>query len=113
MNKVMLVGRLAADPEIVGEVARIRLAVDNWDSANQTKGADFIPCVAFKTNKTTLENYAKKGDRIGIEGRLSIKTKDQADGTKRTYTDVLVDRVELLSDKRKTEDDEFVAPTGW
>lgn len=101
MNNVQLVGRLTKDPEIrvIAEsqksVARFTVAVNR----NKTD-ADFIPCVAFDKKAELLEKYVHKGDRIGVIG--SIKTVSyEKDGHKVYTTDVYVNEIEFLQDKKE------------
>lgn len=101
MNNVQLVGRLTKDPEIrvIAEsqksVARFIVAVNR----NRNE-ADFISCVAFDKKAELLEKYFHKGDRIGVIG--SIKTGSyEKDGRKVYTTEIYVDKIEFLQDKRE------------
>lgn len=105
MNKAILIGRLAKDPEIrytqTGmAVASFTLAVNRRvkkDSNQQT--ADFIPCVAWSKLAETIGNYLTKGKRIGIEGRIQVRSYDAKDGTKRYVTEIVVSEMEFLDSK--------------
>ena len=74
MNKVTLIGRLCADPEVrrttSGKtVARFRLAVDRRGKGEE-KAADFIQCVAWEKSAELVEKYLKKGTKIAVSGRI-------------------------------------------
>ena len=91
MNKVILMGRLTADPEIryIGEnhtcVARYSLAVDRrYSSNNGEDTADFIRCVAFGKSGEFAEKYLRKGLKIAICGR--IQTGSYMKEGKKVYT---------------------------
>ena len=101
MNKVILVGRITRDPEIrvnqdQKEIARFTVAVNR-----NKKETDFIPCVAFDRKAELLEKYFKKGDRIGVTGRLQIGSYTNKDGVRMTTVDVIADEIEFLQDKRE------------
>lgn len=104
MNNVTLVGRLTRDPERFGEgdkrVARFTLAVDRVGRDN---GADFIQCVAFQKTADVLMQFITKGARIGVEGRITTSSYTNKDGNKAYSTDVAVNRIEFL-DNKKTEE---------
>ena len=104
MNNVILIGRLARDPDVRGEgekkSARFTLAVDNWNG--KEKGADFISCVAFRKTAENVAQYLTKGSKVAVSGKISTGSYTKQDGTKVYTTDVLVDRVEFVESK-KTE----------
>lgn len=97
MNKVTLIGRLTKDPElkfIPGSgtaVTSITLAVDNYNSKTNEKGADFIPVVIWGKSAENVAQYCQKGRQIAISGRISIRSYDAKDGTKRYATEVVAD----------------------
>ena len=77
MNKVILIGRLCADPDVrysQGEnsmaVARYRLAVDRRYKREDEQNVDFISCVAFGKNGEFAEKYLHKGIKIAVCGRI-------------------------------------------
>ena len=74
MNKVILIGRLVADPEVRytqdnKAVARYRLAVDRQFKQEGQPTADFIGCVAFGNNADFAAKYLTKGIKIAVEGK--------------------------------------------
>lgn len=104
MNKVVLLGRLARDPEVRytkdnTAVARFTLAVDRMKKEDP---ADFISCVAFRKTAELMEKYCRKGTKIALEGRIQTGSYEK-DGQKIYTTDVIVDRMEFAGGKR--EDD--------
>lgn len=103
MNKVILLGRVTKTPELQktknGEsLLRFNLAVDNHGHE-----ADFINCVAFKTNADNIAKYVGKGQQLCIEGRLQINQYTDQDGTRKSSYSVVVDRFYFTADKRKDE----------
>ena len=104
MNKVILIGRLTADPEIKTTqggttVARYRLAVDRMYKKDGQPTADFISCVSFTHNAEFAQKYLHKGQRIAIEGRIQTGSYDAQDGTKRYTTDIVIDHHEFCESK--------------
>lgn len=106
MNKVNLIGRLVADPEIrysQGEkstcVARYRLAVDRRFKREGEQDADFISCVAFGKQGEFAEKYFKKGTKIAITGRIQTGSYTNKDGQKVYTTDVMVEEQEFAESK--------------
>lgn len=94
MNKVILMGRLTADPEIrcfkkgkeEVSVARYRLAVDRVGSDE----SDFISCVVFGAGADFAEKFLSKGKKILISGKLQTGSYETEDGETRYTTDVIV-----------------------
>lgn len=92
MNKVMLIGRLTKDPELRytpgggKAVATFTLAVDNGNG-----GADFIPIVVWGRPAENAKQYITKGRQVAISGKISVRSYDAKDGTKRYVTEVVAD----------------------
>lgn len=103
MNKVMLIGRLVADPEIrytqSGKaVASYRLAVDRPFKQDGQQEADFINCVAWGKTGEFAGNYLRKGTKIAVEGRIQTGSYEK-DGVKHYTTDIVVDRHEFCESR--------------
>lgn len=101
MNKVILVGRLAADPEVrytqSGKcVASFNLAVNRYGNQQE---ADFIRIVLWEKLAELAGNSLSKGSRILIEGRLTIRAYETTDGQKRRVTEVIAQNMEFLEKK--------------
>ena len=105
MNKVILVGRLVKDPEVKTTqnqiaVCSFTLAVDRKiKSANGERQADFLSCVAWRSQAELLGKYFHKGSRIGIIGNLQSRSYDDTNGKKVYVTEVVVDEVEFVESK--------------
>ena len=97
MNKVILIGRLTKDPELKftpgsgTAVTTLTLAVDNYNSKSGEKSADFIPVVIWGKQAENTAQYMSKGSQIAVSGRISVRTYDAKDGTKRYVTEVVAD----------------------
>lgn len=111
MNKVILMGRLTADPELRQTqtglaVIRFTVAVNRRFTNKQTgeREADFISCTAWKQTAEFISRYFKKGSMICVEGELrtgSYQDKNHPDVTHYT-TDVLVSNVEFTGSKAES-----------
>ena len=110
MNRVILSGRLTADPDVrysQGEnrtcIARYRLAVDRLVRRDGQREADFISCVAFGKAGEFVEKYLAKGMKIVIAGRIQTGSYTNRDGNKVYTTDVVVEQHEFC--ERKADND--------
>lgn len=104
MNKVFLMGRLCADPDVRRSAegkptARYTLAVDR-----NKEETDYITCVAFSKNAEFAERFLKKGVKIIIEGRMHTGSYTNREGKKVYTTDIIIDRHEFAESKQKVED---------
>lgn len=97
LNKVILMGRLVADPELrqtAGgiSVATFRVAVDRNYQAKygSEKQADFVPCVAWRQTADFITRYFSKGQMIALEGSLQSRNYEDKQGQKRTAYEVIV-----------------------
>lgn len=106
MNKVILVGRLAQDPEVRytqggKAVASFNLAVNRFGGGSaQKESADFIPIVAWEKLAEICGNNLTKGSQILVEGRLQIRSYETQDGQKRRVSEVVAQNIEFLGSKR-------------
>lgn len=107
MNKVILIGRITADPELrhtQSGIASCRFTVAVNRKFKNDKGeyeADFVTCVAWRQTAEFVSKYFSKGKMIALEGTLhtgSYQDKNYPD-VKHYTTDVFVDNVEFCGDK--------------
>jgi len=102
VNKVILIGNLAADPELKKtasdiSVCTFRIAVQRRFSNQQgVREADFISVVAWRQTADLVARYLTKGRKCAVVGSLQTRTYDAQDGTKRYVTEVVADEVEFL-----------------
>lgn len=95
LNQVIMVGRLTEAPEVKEEKAYITLAIPrSFKNANGFYDTDFISCVLFNDIATNTAEYCRKGDIIGVKGRLqSQETEDKR------ITQIIAEKVTFLSSK--------------
>lgn len=117
MNKVILIGRLCADPEVrysqnqnQTAVARYRLAVDRRFKREGEQTADFISCVAFGKAAEFAEKYLRQGTKIAITGRIQTGSYTNREGQKVYTTDVVVEEQEFAESKGASGNIEGSAP---
>lgn len=105
MNKVVLVGRLTAKPELRYTAqntayTRFSVAVNrNFTNADGKRDADFINVVAWRKQAETISKFFDKGNLIALEGRLQTGSYDDKDGNKRYTVDVALDNFEFVESK--------------
>lgn len=109
LNQVVLVGRLVEQPTTKkvneSEVANITLAVPrSYKNANGEYETDFIDCVLWNGVATNTAEYCKKGDIVGVKGRIQTSTYETETG-KRKSVEVVAEKVTFLSSK-STEKEE-------
>ena len=110
MNKVIIMGRLTADPELRQTQSgisscRFTVAVDRRFADKNTgeRQADFITCVAWRQTAEFVTRYFSKGSMICVEGNLrtgSYQDRNHPDVTHYT-TEVFGDNVEFTGSKRE------------
>lgn len=104
MNKVMLMGRLTADPEIGSTaggtmVARYTLAVNRARRQDGQQEADFLRCIAFGKGAEFVKNHLFKGIKMAVIGRIQTGSYEK-DGNRFFTTDIIVDEHHFCEGKR-------------
>lgn len=109
MNKVILIGNLASDPEHqitkAGKpVCSFRLAVQRrFTNAHGVRDADFFTVVAWGKLADLAARYLAKGRKAAVVGWLQTRSYEAQDGTKRYVTEVVADEVEFLNSGTKEQ----------
>ena len=110
MNKVILMGRLTRDPEVRYTqtnntvVASFSLAVNRrFVAQGQERQADFINIVAWSKLGEFCSKYFKKGQQVGIIGRIQTRNWDDDQGTKHYVTEVVAEEAYFADSKRDGE----------
>lgn len=102
MNRVILSGRLGADPDMRGSVLKLRLATNERrkdQAGNWSDHTEWHSVVVFGKRAEALSRLLAKGSRILVEGKLRTSNWEK-DGEKRYRTEVIADDVELYDAKR-------------
>ena len=111
MNKVILMGRLAQDPEVRYSqnsaeplaIARYSLAVRRRFKREGEADTDFIPCVSFGRAGEFTEKYLKKGMMVTISGRMQVRSWEDQQGQKRWTTEVVIEEQDFAESKSAYE----------
>lgn len=106
INRVVLTGHLTKDPEL--KVTQSGLSVVQFVIGVQRqfarkdgeREADFISCVAWRKTAENIAKYFKKGQLIGIDGRIQTRSYDDKNGQRVYVTEVVVDNFAFLSSQK-------------
>ncbi len=102
MNSVVLIGRLARDPELSytantqTAICRFTIAVDRPRRQGEEQGADFIRITVWGRQAETCDRYLSKGRQVAVMGRIQTGSYKNREGVTVYTTDVVADRVEFL-----------------
>ena len=116
MNKVILVGNLTRDPELITtsngiSLCRFSLAIQRrFAGPDGERDVDFVNIVVWRAQADNCYKYLKKGSKCGVVGSLQSRSYDAQDGTKRYSTDVVAEEVEFLSTKGSSSVEEIAEP---
>ena len=110
MNKVVLMGRLTRDPEVRYTqtnntlVSSFSLAVNRrFVKQGEERQADFINIVAWSKLGEFCSKYFKKGQQVGVIGRIQTRTWDDEQGVKHYVTEVVAEEAYFADSKKETE----------
>ncbi len=110
MNKVILMGRLTKDPEVRYTqtnntlVASFSLAVNRrFARQGEERQADFINIVAWSKTGEFCSKYFKKGQQVGVIGRIQTRTWDDDQGQKHYVTEVVAEEAYFADSRRDGE----------
>ena len=105
MNKVILIGNLANDPEAFTTQSGIsrstfRVAVQRrFANAQGVREADFLTVVAWRQTADFCNRYLSKGRKVAVEGSIQVRSYDAQDGSKRYVTEIIADNIEALGSR--------------
>lgn len=110
LNKVMLIGRLGQDPELKytpsgAAVLTLGIATNTSYKAqdgNNVENTEWHRVVAWRKLAEVIAQYAKKGTRVYVEGKLATRSWDDQNGVKRYTTEVMADHIQLLESRGET-----------
>lgn len=106
MNKVQLIGRLTKDPDL--RYTKSNIAVASYTVAINTgygekQQTDFINVTTWGKSGEFVSNYFKKGQAIGIVGRLRSNNYEDSNGNKRYSTEVVTEDIEFIGTKNEKQ----------
>lgn len=103
MNKVILIGRLTADPiekiTLIGNKKYcFTIAVNrNYCGADGERKTDFFNVTAWRGLGETVSRYIKKGSKVAVSGSIELRNYEDSQGVKRTAVDIIAQDVDFLS----------------
>ena len=106
INRVVLMGRLVADPELKTtntgiSVTSFRIAVDrSYVKAGAERQADFFDIVAWRSSAEFVCRNFSKGSLIAVDGQLQSRQYQTKDGQNRTAIEVVADNVSFTGERR-------------
>ena len=119
MNKVVLIGNLAKDPELTTtnngvSLCKFTIAVPRrFTGADGEREADFLPIIVWRGQADNCYKYLKKGSKAAIVGSVQTRSYEGTDGTRRYITEIVAEEVEFLASRGGADgDEEMVKPAG-
>lgn len=106
LNQIVIVGRLVKNPELreteTGrKVTNITLAVPrSYKNSNGEYETDYVDCTLWTGIAENTAEYCKKGDLLGVKGRIQTRSYEVNDD-KRFVTEVVAEKVTFLTQKNK------------
>lgn len=106
LNRVILIGRLVADPELRYTqsgiaVTTFRLAVDRpYTNREGERETDFIDVVAWRKLAETCAHNLSKGRLTAVDGRLQVRSYEDSQGIRRRVAEVVAEDVRFLDRPR-------------
>lgn len=107
MNKAILMGRLTKDPETRYtqtnniQVTSFTLAVNRRFTKDGEQQADFINIVAWNKTAEFVSKYFRKGQQVGVIGRIQTRNYDDDKGVKHYITEVIAEEVYFADSKKE------------
>lgn len=112
LNQIIIAGRLTGDPVVEEKedgkkVSTITVAVPrSYKNVDGTYDTDFIKCTLWNGIAETTCEYCKKGDILGVKGRLQTGSYETEDGDKKYTMDVVAEKISFLSSSKSKEHDD-------
>ena len=107
MNKVILIGNIASDPEgrtTQSGIAQcsFRIAVQRrFKGANGERETDFLPVVCWRQTAEFAQRYLAKGRKVAVDGSIQTRSYDAQDGSKRYVTEIIAEHVEAVGGREE------------
>ena len=109
LNQAVVVGRIVREPEVKktdsgNAVSNITLAVPReFKNPKGEYDTDFINCVLWKGVAESTASYCKKGDLVGVRGRIQTRNYE-VNNEKRQAVELVAEKVTFLTGKRQKND---------
>ncbi len=96
LNRIILVGRLTADPEARSTMEGLLMAKFSLAVNRPFGGTDFIDIVAWRKEAEICRDYLKKGQMILVEGRIQVRSFEDQAGQRRWATEVVARSIQMM-----------------
>ncbi len=109
LNQIILVGRLVKTPEVIEtesgkKMSYITLAIPRtFKNADGEYDTDFIDCILWEVVAESTSEYCKKGDIVGVKGRIQSRMVEDEDGNNHKKIEVVAEKITFLSSKKEDE----------
>jgi single-strand DNA-binding protein len=110
LNQTVIIGRIVKDPEITQtdngkKVTNLNLAVPrSYKNVDGDYETDYIPCVLWQGIAENVVTYCKKGDLVGVKGRLETSSYEK-DESVHYVMQLIAEKVTFLSSKSDTKEE--------
>lgn len=117
MNKTILMGRLTKDPDTRYtqtnniQVTSFTLAVNRRFTKDGEQQANFINIVAWNKTAEFVSKYFRKGQQVGVIGRIQTRNYDDDKGIKHYITEVIAEEVYFADSKKEGQADTTIDTT--
>ena len=107
LNQIILVGRLVKSPEVTEtesgkKMSYITLAIPRtFKNADGEYVIDFIDCILWEVVAESTSEYCKKGDIVGVKGRIQSRMVEDEDGNNYKKIEVVAEKITFLSSKKE------------
>lgn len=111
LNQIVIAGRLTSDPvmeetEDGKKVSSIVVAVPrNYKNVDGMYDTDFIKCTLWNGIAESTSEYCKKGDIVGVKGRIQTDSYETEEGNKKYTMNVVAEKISFLSSSKSHEKD--------
>lgn len=109
LNQIVLVGRITKNPELMKtDKGKNKLSIDlavqrSFKNVDGVYDTDFIRCILWNNIAENTCEYCKKGDLVGIKGRLQTRNYEKDEEIK-YMTEVIAEKVTFLASKLNSEE---------
>ncbi len=106
LNRVILMGRLTAEPDYRttqsgASLARFTLAVDrDYSGQGAERKTDFLDIVVWRSTADFVSKYFHKGQLVAVQGSIQVSSYTDREGTKRRSWDIVADQVYFAESKK-------------
>lgn len=109
LNQIILVGRLTKDVEVKerengSKYANLSLAIPrSFKNAEGQYDTDFVECKTFDSVASNTAEYCRKGDIVGVKGRIQSTIEENENGEKTTKMEIIAEKTTFLSSNKNEE----------